>query len=307
MEELIGPVGRGYDSGDDDNKITNSAMKTFITKSEDPETPDSSETPEPLANITISFSDLSYSIRQNARGKRSKEILQEIHGYFSGGGLNVLVGPSGAGKTSLLSILCGLRGKKEGVRGHLAINGTPATADTLRKLTCYIPQEFALLPSLTARETLYFAARLKIPHADRKQINSLVMSVAGTLGLQNCLSTMTRDLSGGEKKRLSIGVEIVVNPRVLVLDEPTSGLDSAASLQVIILLKNIALSGCTVICSIHQPSSQMMTHFDDILVLAEGRDLYCGPSSKIVQTFQEAGYSCPPFYNISEFGNLFGL
>ncbi|XP_015122196.1 ATP-binding cassette sub-family G member 4 [Diachasma alloeum] len=293
-------MGGEYDIGEDDSLMRGPAVKTFLTKSDDPEIP-AEVLPKSESNITISFNDLSYSIRPKARGKGGKEVLLGIDGYFRGSCLNVLIGPSGAGKTSLLSILCGLRGRKEGVRGHVAINGSMSTADTLRKLACYIPQEFELLPLLTTRETLYFAAKLKVPGSDEKKINALVMRVASTLGLQNCLSTMTGNLSGGEKKRLSIGVEIVVNPRVLVLDEPTSGLDSAASLQVIILLKNIAQSGCTVICSVHQPSSQMMTHFDEMLVLAEGRDLYCGPASKIVETFGEAGFSCPPFYNISEF------
>ncbi|XP_063986509.1 ATP-binding cassette sub-family G member 4-like [Diachasmimorpha longicaudata] len=292
-------MGGGYDSGEDDSLMTGPAVKVVSKKSDDPEGP--VEDPKSKSSITISFNDLSYTIRSKARGKGGKEVLLGIDGYFRGSCLNVLLGPSGAGKTSLLSILCGLRGKKEGVRGHIAINGNTSSTDTLRKLACYIPQEFALLPLLTARETLYFAARLKVQGADEQKINALVMKVAGTLGLQNCLCTRAGKLSGGEKKRLSIGVEIVVNPRVLVLDEPTSGLDSAASLQVITLLKTIAQSGCTVICSIHQPSSQMMTHFDEILVLAEGRELYCGPASKIVETFGEAGFSCPPFYNISEF------
>lgn len=122
------------------------------------------------------------------------------------------------------------------------------------------------------------------------------------MGLVNCLETMADALSGGEKKRLSIGVEIVVKPMILILDEPTSGLDSAASNQVITLLKNMSDSGCTIACSIHQPSSHMMTMFDDILLLAEGRSIYCGPADTIVETFGQAGFICPSFYNIGEFG-----
>lgn len=127
--------------------------------------------------------------------------------------------------------------------------------------------------------------------------------VADKLGLVHCLETMTASLSGGEKKRLSIAVEIVTNPRVLFLDEPTSGLDSSSSSQVISLLKNMAESGCTIVSAIHQPSSHMITMIDEIMILSWGEKLYGGPQNKIIETFKNAGFICPPFYNIGEFGN----
>ncbi|CAG5078998.1 Similar to ABCG1: ATP-binding cassette sub-family G member 1 (Homo sapiens) [Cotesia congregata] len=129
-----------------------------------------------------------------------------------------------------------------------------------------------------------------------------VNEVAENLGLQECLGTIAANLSGGEKKRLSIGVEIVSNPQVLILDEPTSGLDSASSYQVMSLLRRLSQEGCTIICSIHQPSSQIVTLIDNILVLADGQDLYCGPRVSLVETFEQAGFACPSFYNICEFG-----
>ncbi|XP_011686839.1 PREDICTED: ATP-binding cassette sub-family G member 4-like isoform X2 [Wasmannia auropunctata] len=131
----------------------------------------------------------------------------------------------------------------------------------------------------------------------RKQINDIAQS----LGLSDCLDTLVNKLSGGERRRLSIGVEMIAKPSVFFLDEPTSGLDSAASNQLVNLLHNMAQTNCTVVCAIHQPSSQMISLFDDIMVLDRGRCMYCGPKSEILNTYSIAGFTCPSFYNIAEF------
>ncbi|XP_034941510.1 uncharacterized ABC transporter ATP-binding protein/permease YOL075C-like [Chelonus insularis] len=250
-------------------------------------------------HINIDFKDLIYSVKTRQKGEVKKEILHGINGYFNSKSLNAIIGPSGAGKTSLISILCGF--KNLNIQGTIRINGISSNSDTLRKISCYVPQEFELLPWLTTKETLYFATRLKISKMRQKYYQEIVNNVADKLGLADNLETMTQNLSGGEKKRLSIGVEIVTNPMVLILDEPTSGLDSLASSQVIALLKNMSQNGCNVICSVHQPSSQMMTMFDNLLVLANGRELYCGPQTSVISTFERAGFNCPSFYNIGEY------
>ncbi|XP_014486853.1 PREDICTED: ATP-binding cassette sub-family G member 4-like isoform X2 [Dinoponera quadriceps] len=115
------------------------------------------------------------------------------------------------------------------------------------------------------------------------------------------MDIMANKLSGGERKRLSIGVEMVTKPAVLLLDEPTSGLDSVASNQLINVLYDMARTNCTVICAIHQPSSQMISQFDDILVLNRGRCIFCGSKDDILNVFDNAGFTCPAFYNIAEF------
>ncbi|XP_011705611.1 PREDICTED: ATP-binding cassette sub-family G member 1-like, partial [Wasmannia auropunctata] len=120
-------------------------------------------------------------------------------------------------------------------------------------------------------------------------------------GLTNCLDTLASKLSGGERRRLSIGVEMIGKPSIFLLDEPTSGLDSAACNQLVNLLHNMARANCTVVCAIHQPSSQMISLFDDIMVLDRGRCMYCGPTSEIINTYGIAGFTCPSFYNIAEF------
>ncbi|XP_008550664.1 ATP-binding cassette sub-family G member 4 [Microplitis demolitor] len=294
LENLV-----NLENGDENNGLINeSSLIRTMVHIESSQTKNLLKQQPNASSINIDFRDLNYSVRVSQKGKCKREILRAVSGYFRACSLNGIIGPSGAGKTSLLSIICGF--KSSNIRGNISVNGIKVDADVLRKLTCYIPQEFDLLPLLTTQETLYYSTRLKVSRNIRT-CQDIVTEVAEKLGLLECLGTMAANLSGGEKKRLSIGVEIVTNPQVLVLDEPTSGLDSAASCQVISLIKKMSQSGCTIICAIHQPSSRIMTMFDNVLVLADGRDLYCGPQTSIVTTFKQAGFTCPPFYNICEF------
>ncbi|XP_011690607.1 PREDICTED: ATP-binding cassette sub-family G member 4-like [Wasmannia auropunctata] len=129
----------------------------------------------------------------------------------------------------------------------------------------------------------------------------MINDIAKSLNLSNCLDTLASKLSGGERKRLSIGVEMIAKPSVFLLDEPTSGLDSVTSNQLINLLHDMARTNCTVVCAIHQPSRKMISLFDDIMVLNRGRCMYCGPKSEILKTYNIAGFTCPNFCNIAEF------
>ncbi|XP_036142330.1 ATP-binding cassette sub-family G member 4 isoform X2 [Monomorium pharaonis] len=212
----------------------------------------------------------------------------------------MIIGPSGAGKTTLLKIVSNKQSID--IKGTITINGIERNRETFRKHVCYVPQQFDLLPYLTARETLYIAARLKLDVNQTKQaIHSVVTDIAENLNLSNCLDTLAYKLSGGERKRLSIGVEMVTKTTVFLLDEPISGLDSAASYQLISILHNMTKTNCTVVCSIHQPSSHMMSLMDNIMVLNQGKCMYCGPKNEILNTYNLAGFTCPSFYNIAEF------
>ncbi|XP_076622323.1 ATP-binding cassette sub-family G member 4 isoform X2 [Colletes latitarsis] len=252
----------------------------------------------PIPKMHIEFDDLSYSVCCNK--EKSKRILESITGCFRSGRLTAIIGPSGAGKTTLLRIVSTL--KSTNVKGSIIVNNRECDSGAFRKQTCFLPQEFALLPLLTTRETLYIAARLKVQDArSLRAINLIVKEVAENLGLTNCLNTMVENLSGGERKRLSIGIEMVTRPCVLLLDEPTSGLDSTSSNQVIGLLHKMARTGCMVVCAVHQPSSRMISQFDDLLVMHKGKSFYCGTWNDVLNTFNDAGYACPQFYNIAEF------
>ncbi|XP_047369571.1 ATP-binding cassette sub-family G member 4-like isoform X1 [Vespa velutina] len=247
----------------------------------------------------IEFENLSYSVPIGK--EKQKKILQNATGCFEPGKLTAVVGPSGAGKSTLLSIISGV--KSSNVKGSIKINNREKIDRNIyRKQICYIPQEFMLHPLLTTKETLYIAARLKLGRGySTIKSHFIVNNIAKSLGLMNCLNTTAGKLSGGEKKRLLIGVEIVTKPTVLLLDEPTSGLDSVSSNQVINLLHSMSKSGCTVACAVHQPSSQMISEFDNIIVIDQGRTLYCGPRENVLDSFKEAGYISPHFYNVVEF------
>ncbi|XP_071564016.1 ATP-binding cassette sub-family G member 1-like isoform X3 [Temnothorax nylanderi] len=250
------------------------------------------------SQMCIEFSDLCYSVRRNCK-ETEKKILRNVTGHFESGKLTVIIGPSGAGKTTLLKVVLGER--LTDVKGIVTINGVERDRGMVRKHVRYVPQQFDLLPFLTTRETLYIAARLKLVNQDEQVIRLIVNDIAKSLSLSNCLGTLANKLSGGERKRLSIGVELIAKPPVLLLDEPTSGLDSAISNQLVNMLHGMARENCTVVCAIHQPSRQMISLFDDIMVLNQGRSMYCGPKSEILNTYSIAGFTCPSFYNTAEF------
>ncbi|XP_076169712.1 ATP-binding cassette sub-family G member 4 isoform X2 [Ptiloglossa arizonensis] len=251
----------------------------------------------PVTKMHVAFDDLSYSVCR--RKEKPRKILENVTGCFRPGRLTTIIGPSGAGKTTLLRIISTL--KSINVEGSITINNRRWDSGAFQKQTCFLPQEFALLPLLTTRETLYIAVRLKVRVREPRAFNLIVTERAENLGLTNCLDTMVENLSGGERKRLAIGIEMVTRPGVLLLDEPTSGLDSTSSNQVINLLHKMTRTGCTIACAVHQPSSRMISQFDDLLVLHNGKSYYCGTWDDILSTLNTAGYACPQFYNIAEF------
>ncbi|XP_055692853.1 ATP-binding cassette subfamily G member 4-like isoform X2 [Lutzomyia longipalpis] len=186
--------------------------------------------------------------------------------------------------------------------GEVLINGKYCNVEEFRKKSCYILQDFALHKKLTVLETLKIAADLKLSSkvsgVDKTEI---VLDVLRVLGLDANLETQVDRLSGGECKRLSIGVELLTNPPVMFLDEPTSGLDSVSACQVVSHLKNLARAGRNVVCVIHQPSSRLLEFFDDIYVISHGQCIYSGPLSDVVEDLKGAGYECPQFYNRADF------
>ncbi|GFG35132.1 hypothetical protein Cfor_09619 [Coptotermes formosanus] len=193
-------------------------------------------------------------------------------------------------------------GQTHGVTGSVKVNGKERIVHKFRKQLSYITQEFAILDLLTARETLVVAADLKLnSDIGTQKKNEMVDHILDILGLEKVMNTPVAKLSGGEKKRLSIGVELLTNPPVMFFDEPTSGLDSSSALQVISHLKSLAEGGRTVVCSIHQPSSKLFQMFDDIYLIKEGQCLYSGPISDLTHVLGEAGFQCPSFYNRADF------
>lgn len=229
-------------------------------------------------------------IRRKKDPQQYSCILNEACGAVRPGRLTFILGPSGAGKTTLLKILAGR--KKTGVTGYLHGAG---------RNSVLVSQDATLLDTLTAKETLLFASRLKLPNASNRERSHAISTISLQLGIHEALNTRAGNLSGGERKRLNIACELLADPTVLLLDEPTSGLDSVSSMSVAKALLAVARSGRTVACVIHQPSSQLFTSADDIILLANGRTLYAGSVTDVPETLAKAGFVCPQYYNMADY------
>ncbi|XP_073318107.1 ABC transporter G family member 22-like isoform X4 [Primulina huaijiensis] len=215
------------------------------------------------------------------------------------------MGPSGCGKTTLLSLLGG-RVTEHSIGGSITYNDQPYSK-SLKSRIGFVTQDDILFPNLTVRETLTYAARLRLPRTLTKdEKDKRAMDVIHELGLERCQDTIiggsfVTGVSGGERKRVCIGNEIIINPSLLFLDEPTSGLDSTTALRIVETLNDIAEAGKTVITTIHQPSSRLFLKFDKLILLGKGSLLYFGKASEALVYFTTIGYSPLIAMNPAEF------
>ncbi|XP_051189070.1 ABC transporter G family member 5-like [Lolium perenne] len=230
---------------------------------------------------------------------RCRLVLRNVACRARPGELLAIVGPSGAGKSTLLEVLSGRLHPSNS--GHLRVNGTPVDAAALRRLCGYVTQQDVLFPLLTVRETLHFSARLRLGPA--AYVPGAVDALVSDLALSRVADARVKDLSGGERRRVSIGVEAVHDPAVLILDEPTSGLDSASALQIVAALRSMADSprGRTVVLSIHQPGARIVKMFDAVLLLAAGSVLHHGSVDALGSLLADAGLRLPPHVDTVEF------
>ncbi|XP_046827922.1 ATP-binding cassette sub-family G member 1-like isoform X1 [Vespa crabro] len=252
-----------------------------------------------LEPLDIEFNDITYSVPIGRR--ESKVILKGISGQFKSGELTAILGASGSGKSTLLNILTGY--KFQGVTGSININGQPRDVNEFIKASCYIMQNDLIQPKLTTYEAICFAIDLKLgSKLTRTEKSAAIKEIMEILRLTKAKNTVSEELSGGEKKRLSIALELVNNPPVIFLDEPTTGLDEVSSIQCILLLQKLAKHLMrTVICSIHTPSASIFSKFDNIYVMESGQCVYRGPSNNVVPFLQQIGIGCPIHYNPADF------
>ncbi|KAL1197407.1 ABC transporter G family member 15 [Cardamine amara subsp. amara] len=234
----------------------------------------------------------------------TRRLLQRLNGYAEPGRIMAIMGPSGSGKSTLLDSLAGRLARNVIMTGNLLLNGKKARLDY--GLVAYVTQEDILLGTLTVRETITYSAHLRLPsYISKEEVSDIVEGTIMELGLQDCSDRVignwhARGVSGGERKRVSIALEILTRPQILFLDEPTSGLDSASAFFVIQALRNIARDGRTVISSIHQPSSEVFALFDDLFLLSSGESIYFGEAKSAVEFFAESGFPCPKKRNPSD-------
>ncbi|ORY79730.1 P-loop containing nucleoside triphosphate hydrolase protein [Leucosporidium creatinivorum] len=241
-----------------------------------------------LPKITLSWSDLSFKVP-----KRERPILQNISGSVTSGELLAVMGPSGAGKSSFLDVICK---RAASPTGEILLNGS-ANYST-REMFSFVEQDDALIGVLTVRESVAFAARLSLP-PNTPDVDSHIDQTLRSLGLQDVATNhigtpLSRGISGGQKRRVTIACSVVARPRVLVLDEPTSGLDAASSREVVSSLKRLAAETNTiVIATIHQPAWETFALFDNLLLLAQGQIMYNGPTLTIDDYLQALGHPTP--------------
>ncbi|KAL4457859.1 hypothetical protein ABPG75_012724 [Micractinium tetrahymenae] len=235
-----------------------------------------------------------------------RQVLFDISGSVRPGEVMALMGPSGSGKTSLLSILGARAQKAMRVEGSCTFNGHPLTKPLKRRMG-YVLQDDLLHSALTVYETLYYAALLRLPREMPRQDKlQRIEVVISALGLEHCRDTiiggfMRKGISGGERKRCSIGVELLIDPSVILLDEPTSGLDASTSMHVLSTLRHLAGGGRSIIATLHQPSFRLYEQLDKLMLLSQGHLLYYGSAAAASDWFSAQGYTLPYRVSLPDF------
>lgn len=258
--------------------------------------------PESRENFRTKVRRISAERKNERQGKQLKTILDEVSGYAAPGEILAMMGPSGSGKTTLLNCLSGRIPYTSGV---VSVNGRPLEKADMKRLMAkiaYVKQADLFFDHLTVRDQLGYTAMMRLPQAwtKRKKIGE-VQRIIRLLRLTKVADSTIKMLSGGEKKRLNIGTELLTEPAVLLLDEPTSGLDSTSAVALMKMLHELArTSHKTIITSIHQPSSALFASFDRLIMLAEGHVVYFGPPRESLNYLRQQNLDCPDGYNVAD-------
>ncbi|EXB55275.1 ABC transporter G family member 11 [Morus notabilis] len=257
--------------------------------------------------VCLTWEDLWVTVSSRAGKNRNRPILQGLTGYARPGELLAIMGPSGSGKSTLLDALAGRLSSKTRQSGEILINGHKQTL--AYGTSAYVTQDDTLMTTLTVGEAVHYSAQLQLP--DSMPLSEKKERANGTIkemGLQDAINTRiggwgAKGISGGQKRRVSICIEILTRPKLLFLDEPTSGLDSAASYYVMSRIAGLDQSDGvrrTIVASIHQPSSEVFQLFDSLCLLSAGKTVYFGPASEANEFFASSGFPCPTLQNPSD-------
>uniref|UniRef100_A0A8C7G0F2 Broad substrate specificity ATP-binding cassette transporter ABCG2-like n=1 Tax=Oncorhynchus kisutch TaxID=8019 RepID=A0A8C7G0F2_ONCKI len=265
---------------------------------------------EPLNSSTVSFHNIHYKVTQRSgclcikRKTTTKDILIDLNGLMKPG-LNAIMGATGSGKSSFLDVLAA-RKDPAGLAGEVLIDGAPQPPN-FKCLSGYVVQDDVVMGTLTVRENFRFSAALRLPSSvsqkeKEDKVNRLITELGLTKVADSRVGTqLIRGISGGERKRTNIGMELIIDPPVLFLDEPTTGLDASTANSVLLLLKRMSSHGRTIILSIHQPRYSIFRLFDSLTLLVSGKQVYHGPAQSALDYFSNIGYTCEAHNNPADF------
>ncbi len=249
------------------------------------------------------WKELSYVVKAFGKPKR---VLSNCSGLVKPGEIIAILGPSGAGKTTLLNVLAG-RADYGTLQGSVLASGSKRDS-SWKHIAAYVEQDDILYADLTVRETLLFAAKLRLPDkmSEEEKIRRTDF-VLESLGLSHIANSRIGDsdmrgISGGERKRVSIAIELVSDPMIIFLDEPTSGLDSSIAVTVAENARELAkVDNKAVLLTIHQPRVRILNLFDKIILMSQGQMVFFGTVSEALEHFKKLGFDCPPNENPADF------
>lgn len=252
--------------------------------------------------LYVSFNELKYVVHKRkycgcCGARTDLVLLQDITAYLQPSNMTALMGPSGSGKSTLMDVLAG-RKTTGTISGQVLYGASPPTQSFLRRHTGYVEQFDTLCDNLTVYENLLYTAEMKLPMImstaeKRDRVDNLIKY----LEVEKCRNTivgnsLSRGISGGQAKRVNIGISVITDPQVLYLDEPTSGLDSFTSDEIMKYVKRICREGIAVCATIHSPSPTTFNLFDKLILLAGGRQCYFGPIGRmLIEHFQHLEFA----------------